>query len=44
MLDAAVEDVRCANGVLGGVVQDLAREARDIDSDLLSGWEEGEPC
>jgi hypothetical protein len=34
MLDAAVEDVRCANGVLGGVVQDLAREARDIDSDM----------
>jgi kinetochore protein NNF1 len=34
MLDAAVEDVRCANGVLGGVVEELAGEARKIDAEM----------
>ncbi|EFY98906.1 Nnf1 domain protein [Metarhizium robertsii] len=33
-LDAAVEDVRSANGVLGGVVGELAGEARGIDADM----------
>lgn len=33
-LEAAVEDVRCANGVLGGVVGELAGEARGIDKQM----------
>ncbi|EFY93904.1 spindle pole protein Nnf1, putative [Metarhizium acridum CQMa 102] len=33
-LDAAVEDVRSANGVLGGVVGELAGEARGIDAEM----------
>lgn len=33
-LDAAVEDVRCANGVLGGVVGELAKEARGVDAGM----------
>lgn len=27
-----MEDVRCANGVLGGVVGELAKEARGVDA------------
>ncbi|TWU77354.1 hypothetical protein ED733_005624 [Metarhizium rileyi] len=33
-LDAAVEDVRCANAVLGGVMGDLAGEARAVDAQM----------
>ncbi|QPH02172.1 hypothetical protein C2857_006378 [Epichloe festucae Fl1] len=34
LLDKAVEDVRGANAVLGGVADELAAEARTVDADL----------